>query len=91
MVTLQPIQFGPLESVEEMYGTIGKYHYGQETYTVVTSLTIFTNVTPHGPFGKQSAGDTPFHWAPPNNHSVVGFYGRVGVVVDQIGVYVSPN
>ena len=86
---MQPIQFGPSESLKEIYGATGKYADGVNT--VVTSLTIVTNVTTYGPYGKQSAGNTPFHVVPPSNHSIVGFYGRVGEVLDQIGAYVSPN
>ncbi|RLN35359.1 mannose/glucose-specific lectin-like [Panicum miliaceum] len=85
---LPAIQFGSSETVTEIYGATGKYNGAN---TVVTSLTIVTNVTSYGPYGKQSMGNTPFHVAPPNNHSIVGFYGRVGKVVDQIGAYVSPN
>ncbi|PUZ45478.1 hypothetical protein GQ55_8G226900 [Panicum hallii var. hallii] len=84
------IQFGPWERVKEIYGATGKYDDGADT--VVTSLTIVTNVTTYGPYGRQSVGNTPFHVAPPSNHSLVGFYGRAGdEVVDQIGAYVSPN
>ncbi|TKW01695.1 hypothetical protein SEVIR_8G196200v4 [Setaria viridis] len=84
-----PIQFGPSETVKEIYGTTGNNYDG--VHTVVTSLTIVTNVNTYGPYGKQAAGNTPFRVAAPNNHSIVGFYGRVGDVVDQIGAYVSPN
>ncbi|KAF8772291.1 hypothetical protein HU200_005919 [Digitaria exilis] len=83
-----PIQFGPSETIKVIYGSTGNY---DGVHTVVASLTIVTNVTTYGPYGKQSAGNTPFHIAPPNNQSIVGFYGRVGDVVDQIGVYVTPN
>lgn len=88
-LSLQPIQFGPSETVKEIYGTTGNNYDG--VHTVVTSLTIVTNVNTYGPYGKQAAGNTPFRVAAPNNHSIVGFYGRVGDVVDQIGAYVSPN
>nr|AAY41607.1 Crs-1 [Agrostis stolonifera] len=83
-----PIQLGTSETVKEIYGATGDY-YG--VATAVTWLTIVTNVKTYGPYGKQSAGETPFHIVAPNNHSIVGFYGRVGEVLDQIGAYVSPN
>ncbi|KAG2563283.1 hypothetical protein PVAP13_8KG314212 [Panicum virgatum] len=82
------IQFGPSESVMVIYGATG--NYGGNT-TVVTSLTIVTNVSTYGPYGKHSMGNTPFHVQPPSNHSIVGFYGRVGQVLDQIGAYVTEN
>ena len=71
-----------------IYGATG--NYGGNT-TVVTSLTIVTNVSTYGPYGKHSVGNTPFHVQPPSNHSIVGFYGRVGQVLDQIGAYVTEN
>ncbi|KAF8700238.1 hypothetical protein HU200_034618 [Digitaria exilis] len=83
-----PVQFGPSETVKAIYGSTGNY---DGVHTVVTSLTIVTNVTTYGPYGKQTAGNTPFNIAPPNNYSIVGFYGRVGEVLDQIGVYVAPT
>ena len=85
---LQTIHLGPSESVMVIYGATGKYADGVNT--VVTSLTIVTNVTTYGPYGRPSVGNK-FHVVPPSNHSIVGFYGRVGEVLDQIGAYVSPN
>ncbi|OEL28217.1 hypothetical protein BAE44_0010764 [Dichanthelium oligosanthes] len=82
-----PIQFGASEVMKEIYGATGDY-YG---YTIVTSLTIVTSFYTYGPYGKESAGNTPFHVAAPDNYSIVGFYGHVGQVVDQIGAYVGPN
>ncbi|KAF8772292.1 hypothetical protein HU200_005920 [Digitaria exilis] len=67
------------ETIKVIYGSTGNY---DGVHDVVTSLTIVTNVTTYGPYGKQSAGNTPFHIAPPNNQSIVGFYGRVGEVLD---------
>ena len=86
-LSLQSIQFGHSEVVKEIYGATGDYG----GHTVVTSLTIVTNVKTYGPYGKQSAGHTTFHIAAPNNHIIVGLYGRVGDVVDQIGAYMCPN
>ncbi|CAO2142331.1 unnamed protein product [Urochloa humidicola] len=83
-----PINFGPSETVKEIYGAIGKY---KGSYTVVASLTIVTNVKTYGPYGKQTSGNTPFHIAAPSNNRIVGFYGSAGEVVDQIGAYVAPN
>lgn len=88
---MQPIQFGPSETVKEIYGSTGHMNYRGVSIYVVTSLTIVTNVRPYGPYGKQSMGNNPFHVAAPSNHDIVGFYGRAGAVVDQIGAYVSPN
>ncbi|KAG2558598.1 hypothetical protein PVAP13_8NG265201 [Panicum virgatum] len=70
-----------------IFGATGDYG----GHTVVASLTIVTNVKTYGPYGKQSAGHTAFHIAAPNNHIIVGLYGRAGDVVDQIGAYMCPN
>ncbi|CAO2149670.1 unnamed protein product [Urochloa humidicola] len=82
----EPILLGS-ETVKEIYGTTGNYN-GQ---TVVPSLNIVTDVKTYGPYGRQSVSNTTFQFAAPNNHSIVGFYGRGGDVVNQIGVYVGPN
>lgn len=83
----QHIKFGASETVKEIYGATGNFG-GQ---TVVTSLTIVTNVTNYGPYGKHVRGNTLFHTAAPDNHSIVGFYGNIGEVLNKIGVYVGPD
>ncbi|CAN6372940.1 unnamed protein product [Urochloa humidicola] len=81
------IEFGPLETVKEIYGATGNY----KGTSVVTTLTIVTNIRTYGPYGKQAAGNTPFHIAAPKDHSIVGFDGRVGEVLDQITAYVGQD
>ncbi|CAL4983391.1 unnamed protein product [Urochloa decumbens] len=82
------IDFGPLETVKEIYGATGNF----KGINVVTTLTIVTNVgKTYGPYGKQAAGNIPFHIAAPSNHSIVGFDGRVGEVLDQITAYVGQD
>ncbi|XP_037428747.1 uncharacterized protein LOC119294632 [Triticum dicoccoides] len=84
----QPIvQLGPSETVKEIFGTTGNF----QGSNVVTSLSIVTNVKIYGPFGKQSNGTTPFRTTAPDKHSIVGFYGRSGQFVDQLGAYVRPT
>ncbi|KAM3310387.1 hypothetical protein ACQJBY_031217 [Aegilops geniculata] len=86
--TKQPIlQLGPSESVKEIFGTTGNFL----GLNIVTSLSIVTNVKTYGPFGKQSAGNTPFRTTAPDRHSIVGFFGRAGQFVDQLGAYVRPT
>ncbi|CAL4979885.1 unnamed protein product [Urochloa decumbens] len=80
--------FGPLETVKEIYGATGNF----KGINVVTTLTIVTNVgKTYGPYRKQAAGNIPFHIAAPSNHSIVGFDGRVGEVLDQITAYVGQD
>lgn len=83
------IQFGPRETVKEIFGSTGNY----EGHTVVTSLAIVNNLDNCVLYGKQppGPGDTPFREIAPENHSIVGFYWRLGEVVHQIGVYVRHN
>uniref|UniRef100_A0ACD5WG20 Uncharacterized protein n=1 Tax=Avena sativa TaxID=4498 RepID=A0ACD5WG20_AVESA len=78
------IEFSPSEIVKGVSGTIGS----QEGNKVVKSLTIVTNVTTYGPYGK--AEGTPFTFPVPDNSQVVGFHGRGTKFVDAIGVYVLP-
>lgn len=78
---------GPSKTIKEIFGTTGEFG----GYNVVTSLNIITSTNAiHGPYGTKSNGNKPFRIAK-DNHSIVGFYGRVGGYVDQIGAYVRPN
>ncbi|XP_020102118.1 protein GOS9-like [Ananas comosus] len=55
---------------------------------MLRSLTFVTNVRKYGPFGVEEG--TPFS-VPVTNGRVVGFYGRSGVYVDALGIYLMPN
>ena len=53
--------------------------------TLVTSLTLITNKRSYGPYGKASG--TSFQTHP--NAQVLGFFGRCGWMVDQLGAFVA--
>uniref|UniRef100_A0A0D6QXY8 Jacalin-type lectin domain-containing protein n=2 Tax=Araucaria cunninghamii TaxID=56994 RepID=A0A0D6QXY8_ARACU len=67
------------EYVTKIKGTTKNY-YGN---IVVTSLTIISNVKTYGPYGK-GGGDT---FESKGDGKIVGFHGRAGDSLDQIGVY----
>ncbi|CAN6371504.1 unnamed protein product [Urochloa humidicola] len=77
------VELGPTEFVKEISGTIGNY----AQYTVLTSLTVVTNLRTLGPYGKPTK-DT-FSLPDKKGGSIVGFFGWAGAVVDTIGVLVS--
>ncbi|KAK1604454.1 hypothetical protein QYE76_028127 [Lolium multiflorum] len=78
------ILLAPTEIVNKVFGTTGDFNNN----TVVTSLTIVTNVNTYGPFGKEKG--TPFSIPKENDKIVLGLFGRAGQFVDAIGAYVSP-
>ncbi|CAN6203776.1 unnamed protein product [Urochloa humidicola] len=77
------IELGPTEFVQQVSGTLGKYN---NTFTVLSSLTIVTNLRTLGPYGKETS-ESPFS-LPEKGASVVGFFARTGVAVDALGVIV---
>ncbi|KAK1263468.1 hypothetical protein QJS04_geneDACA009519 [Acorus gramineus] len=55
---------------------------------LIKSLTFYTNVgTKYGPYGTQ---DGTF-FSSSTNDEIVGFFGRSGDLLDEIGIYVSPR
>ncbi|WVZ54115.1 hypothetical protein U9M48_004970 [Paspalum notatum var. saurae] len=76
------ITLAPSEVIKEVLGTTGTV--GGDT--VVRSLTLVSNVTTYGPFGKAENG-TPFSTQVPNGKTVAGFYVRAGTSVNALGVY----
>lgn len=79
------INLGPSEYLIEVSGTIGSCF---QVANVITSLTFVTNNTSYGPFGEH-VGD-PFVLPVQSNSSIVGFFGRAGMILDAIGFYVRP-
>ncbi|KAG2640833.1 jacalin-related lectin 3-like [Panicum virgatum] len=74
------------EFVTEMAGTIDKFDINNDT--VITSLKIVTNLQTFGPWGDENGA--PFTIPVQSGSGIVGFFGRSGVYLDAIGVYVSP-
>ena len=77
------IVFEDDEHLVQVTGTEGQA-YG--TLTVVTSLTLISNKRSYGPYGKEESG-TRFQTLP--NGRVLGFYGRCGGMVDELGAFVA--
>ncbi|KAF6998551.1 hypothetical protein CFC21_014666 [Triticum aestivum] len=80
------IVLGASEFVKEVSGTYGIYDADQ--HNIIMSLKFITNVKAYGPFGE--ANGTPFTIPVENNSSIVGFFGRSGIYLDALGVYVRP-
>ncbi|XP_037482907.1 mannose/glucose-specific lectin-like [Triticum dicoccoides] len=79
------IVLGASEFVKEVSGTHGIFDKDQ--HHIITSLKFITNVKAYGPFGE--AKGTPFTIPAEKNSSIVGFFGRSGIYLDALGVYVS--
>jgi hypothetical protein len=75
------IVFKSDEYLAQVTGTHGVAH----ALKAVTSLTFITNKRSYGPFGTESG--TSFQTSP--NSRVLGFYGRCGWMVDQLGAFVA--
>ncbi|CAM0901448.1 unnamed protein product [Alopecurus aequalis] len=79
----ETITFGPTETLKKVFGTAGDF----EGDTVVTSLTLVSNVKTYPAFVK--ATGTPSFSLPQWDASViVGFFGRAGFFLHAIGAYV---
>ncbi|KAK2640083.1 hypothetical protein Ddye_027878 [Dipteronia dyeriana] len=74
----------PEEHITSISGTT-KYFGG---HVVIESLTFQTNKTVYGPYGL-TTGDA--FGIPIEFGEVVGFFGRAGLYIDAIGVYVKPS
>lgn len=79
------IKFAPSQFLLEVSGTIGPY--ASAVADVLQTLTLVTNSGSYGPFGHVGGG-TPFHTSIQSNDRIVGFFGRGGMFVHAIGVYV---
>ncbi|XP_021317581.1 uncharacterized protein LOC8068739 [Sorghum bicolor] len=84
---IRTIDLAPSEYVKEVSGTYGLCSPHPDV--VITSLTLVTNLCSYGPFGQPTG--TPFHTRVDKTASIVGFFGRSGIYLDAIGVYVRPS
>ncbi|CAM0878578.1 unnamed protein product [Alopecurus aequalis] len=78
------IQLAPTETVKLIVGTTSDF----EGQTVVTSISIASNLRTYGPFGMERGNH--FNTTAGNN-IIVGFYVRAGLYVNNLGVYVRNN
>ena len=78
----------PSEYVTQIEGWFGNgpVWVGSDTKTCLTSLTIRTSERMHGPFGGESG--TRFT---SDAGRIIGFYGRCGMAIDQIGCFTAPG
>ncbi|CAL5098542.1 unnamed protein product [Urochloa decumbens] len=77
------------EHVTAMEGTVG--HFATVPGVIVTSLAFRTNTgRTYGPYGRTTAGTTPFSVPAADGACIVGFWGRSGWLLDAIGVYMKP-
>lgn len=81
-VAAPPITLGSTEYIKQVLGTTTTV--GGSTF--VSSLTLVSNVTTYGPYGK-SANGTPFSTQIPEGKTITGFYARAGAFVVALGVY----
>ncbi|CAO2145351.1 unnamed protein product [Urochloa humidicola] len=78
------ITLAPSEIIKQVLGTTRTSTVGEDT--VVTSLTLVSNLTTYGPFGTTNG--TPFgSQVLECNESITGFYARAGEAVNALGVY----
>ena len=78
----------PVEYITQIEGWFGitTATVGSNAVEGLTSLTIRTNERTHGPFGGDS-GKTKFK---SDEGQIIGFYGRSGLLIDQIGCFIAP-
>ncbi|XP_047043248.1 mannose/glucose-specific lectin-like [Lolium rigidum] len=79
------VTLASLETIKQIQGTTDAV--GGDT--VVTSLTLISNLRAYGPFGKTNG--TPFSSQVPDENIITGFYARTGGSVNALGVYACPK
>jgi hypothetical protein len=52
----------------------------------ITCITVHSNIGTYGPYGRNHEGDTPFK---SDIGKIVGFWGRSGTCIDQLGVFMA--
>ncbi|XBI52223.1 hypothetical protein VPH35_034618 [Triticum aestivum] len=72
------------EFLKEVSGTFALY--GRDNHNIITSLKFVTHVKSYGPFGQ--AKGTTFTIPVQKTSSIVGFFGRSGIYLDALAVYV---
>jgi hypothetical protein len=82
------IDLGSWDSLREISGTTGPAN-DEGIANMVKSLKFVTDQGTFGPYG--SINGTPFRIPVVENGRIDGFFGRSGVLLDAIGVYVNPN
>ncbi|XP_059638038.1 jacalin-related lectin 3-like [Cornus florida] len=80
----------PTEYLVSISGYLGGYY--NNNFLVVRSLTLHTNTRQHGPYGREEGTRfiTPLIGGKIFGGKIVGFFGRAGVRLDSIGVYIKP-
>ncbi|KAI3781584.1 hypothetical protein L2E82_11602 [Cichorium intybus] len=82
--TVSEVMFDEDEELIGINGTVGTYN----GYTVISSISFFTNKSAHGPFGQATKSAFSVSWL---NGSFSGFYGLAGYYIDGIGVYLKAS
>ncbi len=73
-----------LQQIEGFFGIIPGVVVGNNPVTGITSLTFKSNIQSYGPYG--TGGEIYFK---SGIGKIVGFWGRSGMVLDQIGVFIA--
>ncbi|XP_059627487.1 mannose/glucose-specific lectin-like [Cornus florida] len=74
----------PTEYLVSISGYCGYY---KNSYLVVKSITVQSNIKQYGPYGKEEGSR---FITPLTAGKIVGFFGRVGERMDNIGVHIKP-
>ncbi|KAG0624531.1 hypothetical protein M758_3G254300 [Ceratodon purpureus] len=90
--TWKKIEFTPDEYIKQVSGSVATHevsvsHAGKVGLVCVVSLTIHTNRRSYGPFGNDTVGKR-FRSA---TGKVFGFFGAGGVLLDKLGVWITPD
>ncbi len=76
----------PAEYLQQIEGFVGKLPvmFGDRQVTGISSITFKSNIKTYGPYGG-GVGETPFK---SGIGKIVGFWGKSGLAIDQIGVFI---
>ncbi|KAL4556063.1 hypothetical protein LXL04_038703 [Taraxacum kok-saghyz] len=85
-LTVSEVDFDDDEEIIGIDGTVGSNLGMQKSLTLITSLCFTTNKKRDGPFGQQIGTRFSVPW---DLGSFAGFFGRSGLSLDALGIYLK--
>ncbi|KAI3721169.1 hypothetical protein L2E82_32175 [Cichorium intybus] len=85
-LTISEVDFAVDEEIIGIDGTVGVNMGMNKTLTLISSLCFITNKKRYGPFGQEAGTRFSVPW---DLGSFAGFYGRAGLYLDGLGIYLK--
>ncbi|KAL7614990.1 probable serine/threonine-protein kinase PBL28 [Lactuca sativa] len=85
-ITISKVDFDVDEEIIGIDGTVGEKMGMKSTLTLISSLCFITNKKRSGPFGPEVGTRFSVPW---DLGSFAGFFGRAGLYIDGLGIYLK--